>query len=317
MVSLDVFPLAKQKEDEGKIKAIVYGDTATTAVRLEFNLNHKDPVLRQLFQDKRFRIAASHAINREQINELVFFGVSEPWQATSAEYSPYYHERLAHAYIEHDPDTANRLLDEAGLNRRGADGFRLRPNGEKLQITLVAREGGFVPKIAELITDDLRAVGLDVNLRTAPATLLGEEKRTLELDAVALAGNLGSNEGNFFSGLGATHVVPAHHENTFWAPLWQEWYGSRGEKGEEPIPEVKQAIEYYWSSLDTVDEAARREYWRKINDIAAENLWTIGTVKWPGYAKVYNSSLVNWPTEPKPWDRGGDLGRPEIWFFTD
>ena len=33
----------------------------------------------------------------------------------------------------------------------------------------------------------------------------------------------------------------------------------------------------------------------------------------PGYFKVLNTKLANYPEDTLPWDRGGDKGRPEIW----
>ena len=317
VVDMETFRVARERESQGKIAAANYADTATSAARISVNLNHKDATLRELFRDKRFRFALSHAINREQINELVYFGMSEPSQATSAPDSPYYHERLARAYIEYDQDTANQLLDQVGLSRRGADGFRLGPDGGKLQITFVSLESGAMPRIAEMVTDDLKAVGLDVNLRTAPTSLLRELRNALELEITMIPGNWGSNEGAFFAGLDATHVLPTHVTNTFWAPLWQTWYGTQGADGEQPIPEVLRAIELYYDAVGTIDNDVRGRKWAEINDIAADNLWTIGTVRNPGYFKVYSSRLANWPTEPRPWDRGGDVGRPEIYFLRD
>jgi len=46
--------------------------------RLYFNQNCKDPVLQELFQNKKFRIACSLAINREEINEFCYMGIAKP-----------------------------------------------------------------------------------------------------------------------------------------------------------------------------------------------------------------------------------------------
>ena len=80
------------------------GGVGLNSAQLSFNLNHRDPAVREIFMDKRFRIAASHALNRERISELVFLGLVPPWQVASNEASDYYHERMAHSYIEYDPD---------------------------------------------------------------------------------------------------------------------------------------------------------------------------------------------------------------------
>ena len=44
------------------------------------NYTHKDPVLREIFNDIRFRRALSHAINRSEVQELIFLGQGKPRQ---------------------------------------------------------------------------------------------------------------------------------------------------------------------------------------------------------------------------------------------
>ena len=39
-------------------------------------------------------------------------------------------------FAEYDPDRANALLDEIGLDQRDSDGFRLGPDGETLFINM-------------------------------------------------------------------------------------------------------------------------------------------------------------------------------------
>ena len=314
MVDVDTYNLAKERESQGKIVAMNYKDTVFVAAGLMFNMNHQDPVLREIFSDKRFRFAASHAINREQINQLVYFGTSEPWQAAPWEDSSDYHERLAHTAIEYDPEKASSLLAEVGL-KQAADGTWTRPDGKQLKINLVSYESRDNVRIAELIADDLNAVGLNVNLRVVTGSLAYQMIKGNELDAFIMGGPGMGQEGLIFAGPFAGAVVPADDFNSAWAPLWQQWYESHGEKGEEPIPEVKRAMELYRAILVDVDPHSRREKWMEIADIAADNLWSIGTVKWPGYYKIYSSRVRNWPREPLAWDRGGDKGRPELYFL--
>ena len=52
------------------------GSSMNTSV-IALNLAHKDPEMRKIFQDKRFRQALSHAINRKRINEVAYFGLGK------------------------------------------------------------------------------------------------------------------------------------------------------------------------------------------------------------------------------------------------
>ena len=76
-----------------------------------------------------------------------------------------------------------------------------------------------------------------------------------------------------------------------------------------------QVMEWYREGLGTIDAAERKDIWFRMVDVAADNLWVIGTVQHPGYFKVLNTQLANYPEDTLPWDRGGDKGRPEIWFY--
>ena len=71
---------------------------------IAFNLNYPDdPILRDIFLNEKFRQAASLAINRDEINELMFFGLGEPRQATVVAESVYYKPEFARAYADYNP----------------------------------------------------------------------------------------------------------------------------------------------------------------------------------------------------------------------
>ncbi len=51
------------------------------SIMFAFNATHKDPILRNIFGDIRFRRAMSLSVNREEIADLVFQGSTIPQQA--------------------------------------------------------------------------------------------------------------------------------------------------------------------------------------------------------------------------------------------
>ena len=92
---LENYPLLKEAEAEGNIKVFFWGESELNAGEINYNLTHRDPVLREMFRDKRFRIATSYALNREEINDLVFLGLASrgrwpltPPAATTTNASP-------------------------------------------------------------------------------------------------------------------------------------------------------------------------------------------------------------------------------------
>ena len=49
-----------------------------------FNITHADPKLRAVYGDLRFRQAVSHAINRDEMNQVLYFGLGKISQALPA-----------------------------------------------------------------------------------------------------------------------------------------------------------------------------------------------------------------------------------------
>lgn len=309
---ISAYPLFKKSETQGRIKVFRWASTAINALQVEFNLTHKDLLLRQIFADKRFRFAVSHALNRQMINELVWLGMAEPWQVAPYEQSRFYNPALARAALSYDPAKANKLLDAVGLGRKDSGGWRLRPDGQPLRITFIAFPEASLSQIGEIIMDNLQAVGLNVNLRIIDMGYMGEQRKTNAYDAALIAHSWGTSDGIFLTG-GANHFVPVR-QVCFWAPEWVNWYQSRGNKGIEPSAVMLRAIDAYEKARSTLDSQEQKKWFKVVTDIAAENLWTIGTTKYPGHIKVINPRLRNLPQTFLPWHRG-DFGRPDLWFY--
>jgi len=308
------YPMFKKAEKEGKVKVFIWASTYINALELEFNLNHKDPGMRKLFLDKRFRFAASYAINREMINQMVWLGMAEPWQIAPYETSRFYNERLAHVALEYDPDKANKLLDEIGLDKRDADGHRLRPDGKRLDITLALFEEPSVREIAEIVAENLQDVGLNVTFRFFEYGFWSQLRDSNSHDAALVANSWATNEGIFLSG-NANHLVPVARQG-FWAPEWVKWYRTTGKDGIKPVPEMIRALEAYDRARSTLDPQEQEKWFKVVTDIAADNLWCIGTNKHPGYVQIINPKLRNVPQTFHAWHRG-DWGRPDLWYYED
>ena len=118
-----------------------YANTTFVEAGLQFNLTHRDPVLRKIFAEQAVFASLHHMpLTGSRSISWLYYGLTEPWQAAPWENSVYYHERLAHTALEYDPDRARSLLAEIGLTE-GTDGILVRPDGEKLQINLVTYGG--------------------------------------------------------------------------------------------------------------------------------------------------------------------------------
>ena len=314
-LDLDLFPELKKAEAEGKARAVMWTLPEPNMGDVQLNLTIEDPIKRQVFRDKRFRFAISYALDRELINEVAFLGVGYPAQVAPSPMSPFYHEELANTAIEYDPDKANALLDEMGLDERGSDGFRLGPDGKDFQINM----WGFpwLEEFAEMATDMIRAVGININLRIVGYWDIRNAIDANSHDGAFVWEAWGSVEGSYLDGL-ANHWVPTDINRGVWSPAWAQWYNSDGEKGEEPPDIIKEVYGYYEQAQASLDVAEQQKYMKMILDIAAENLWTVGSLTVPGFPYLINVSprLRNFPAAAAGWWYG-DWGIQGTWFFEE
>ncbi|MBJ6922934.1 ABC transporter substrate-binding protein, partial [Vibrio cholerae] len=85
-------PLLIENEKKGGYTYEFRPSTLSTELAIALNQTTKDPLKRELFQNKDFRIALSHAIDREEISETVFSGSVGPYQVAPLKISPFYDE---------------------------------------------------------------------------------------------------------------------------------------------------------------------------------------------------------------------------------
>ncbi len=154
-------PLFQQNQDKGNYD-IQMAQGADIGRVYVFNATHKDPVLAELFSDPRWNRAMSLALNRDEINQALCFGLCKPTQGAPVHPTVSFAEPEWYTKdIEYDPETANALLDELGLEP-GSDGFRTRPDGSPLQINLLYAIQWGDPALHELAKEYWEAVGVRV-----------------------------------------------------------------------------------------------------------------------------------------------------------
>lgn len=309
------YPLYRSYEEIGQFRTLLWDSGNNTDVLYMVNMTHRDPVLRQIFQDVRFRRALSLAINRDEINDVIYFGQAVPIQATILE-SPFFEPEFATAHIEYDPDEANRLLDEMGLDARDPEGYRLRPDGERLLFTVeyFDLETPKTPNV-ELVSQHWHEVGIDARYRSISGELQAQRAPANMMDATLW-------HGGGFSALrwpfNPKYTVPSR---TLWAssvwPEWGRWHATGGQSGEEPPPEMKQLYNWWQEMLVEPDEDRRNELGKNIFRAQAENLWMIGTVGKTPAPVIVSNDLRNFPEHGYwVWDGLFTMSLdPEQFFF--
>jgi peptide/nickel transport system substrate-binding protein len=105
--------------------------------------------IRSPWWDKRVRLAANHAIDRQALNQTAYLGLGKPTASFIPSGMEYFWEPPAYTY---DPARARQLLKEAGYPK-GFDG------GE-----LIA-DKVYGPRLGEPVVEHLQAVGIRVKVR--------------------------------------------------------------------------------------------------------------------------------------------------------
>ncbi|HPO81390.1 MAG TPA: ABC transporter substrate-binding protein [bacterium] len=284
------YPLLAENKGKGDYRLIRQTHTSMNQMLIILNLNHKDPVLRKLFNDRRFRIALSHAINRQEIIDLLYMGLVEPWQVSPNRGTPTFYEPAAKNYIEYDPKKANQLLDEVGLNKKNKDGIRLRPDGKPLEITV--EFSGDTSNEWEMIKNYWQAVGIKVALK-------GEDRSLWEIRTSAAEYDITSWWGD--SGTGYEPIImpfwyfPYIYPSSRQAPRWALWYQSGGKQGETPPPEVRHQMALYTQITTTTDPGKQVQLFKQILEVQAKNLYTMGICQIPPQFVVVKNNFRNVP----------------------
>ncbi len=259
-----------------------------------FNVTHEDPEKRKVFGDLRFREAMSIAINRDEINEVAFFGLGAPRQYIGFSPAPSFVDPKWPAYkIEYDPTAANALLDELGMKDVDGDGFRELPNGEKLIVNMQFSTQGVAGQLVELVGQNWSEVGIQTTVKEVTPDEYRSAQSSNQLDIMMwrksqpLAIVMGNNE---------LWVPP--FENYFGVRngmLWAEWVDSNGSSGVEPPEYVKQLMEDITAFQSTLPGTATSdELGARLVANITENLLFIGAIQAP--APIYhNNNLKNFP----------------------
>ncbi|GAA5018253.1 ABC transporter substrate-binding protein [Actinopolymorpha pittospori] len=280
---------------------------------IALNLAHRDPVKREIFQNRDFRIGLSYAIDRPKLINAVFQRTGKPWQAAPRQESEFYDEELATQYTAYDLDQANSHLDAAGYRRDG-DGARLGPDGAPISFFVdVATTDTQAIDALEIVRADWGRIGVGIEIRALERSLFYTRKEANQHDANVWGGDGGLKDAM----LDPRWYFPSSSESNYAIP-WATWFLSRGRNGERPPAPAQRQMELYWQLLSEPEENARKELFEQILQIAKEEFYVIGTVL---PLSVYGVKTTNFHNAPEPMilsylhpDPGPD--RPEQFFIS-
>ena len=290
-LDLTQYPTLKDKEASGKYTVRMAAGSIGPA--MAFNITHNDQKLRSVYSDLRFRQAISHAINRTEINDVIYFGLGKPSQALPAQVS-FTTEADANYMIDYDVAKANALLDDMGM-KKGADGMRTYPDGSPFTILWEYSSQMASAEFVKLVSDHLKAVGLNVNSKelTSAATRENAKAETSDINMewdVPYEPTLVAD---------ITLYTPYYSEiSPLFGVKWKQWSISNGASGEEPPAWAKRMFEIAKEWKSVVPGSDRyMELGRELVKLNLENMTIVGTIGELPKPIIVSNRLHNVPAQ--------------------
>ncbi|MDJ0390019.1 ABC transporter substrate-binding protein [Roseomonas sp. E05] len=285
-------PVMEENKERGRYEIVDLLSTQANVCGLWFNQTVKDPRLRELFRNKDFRIAVSHALNRQEIIDSIYLGQAEPYQVGPVPQHPYYNEQLGTQYIAYDKAAAARLLDGIGLSRKDSQGFRLWPDGKRVFVTAdVSVSSPDQVDAANLIKRDLAAVGLELGINTMERSLFYEraQRNDHEIGISSVSGGLDALQE-------LRAIVAEHSLDSRQSLEWQRWFESGGKLGEEPTESMKRRFALLTRWRETGRREEQERLFRAMLQEAADAFEIVGIGRPLGVPGIRAAKLRNVPS---------------------
>jgi peptide/nickel transport system substrate-binding protein len=317
-LSFDDYTFLRRGEERNHYNVRLWRTGPGSQFAIYPNLDGDDATWRALMRDLRFRRALSLAVNRHEINQVIYFGLAIEGQNTVLPASPLYRSNYRQAWAQYDLSEANRLLDVIGLTQRGSDNVRLLPDGRPMEIIIeYSGELPQSPDILELIRDSWRHIGIRLFAKPAQLTLF--RRRVFSGEAL-MSLDKGIENGLAHATSSPWEFAPTTEQELEW-PKWGEYYETKGRAGSPPdLPSAIQLRDLFKEWLASASEDAQSAIWHRILQIWAEEVFTIGTVGGVLQPVVVSDKLRNVPEEGiYNWDPGAFFGiyKPDhFWLDT-
>ena len=281
-----------------------------------FNFTAKDEEKRELFNNKKFLRAMSHAINRDEINETAFFGLGKPQQYITFDPAPdFATEQQKNYAIEFDPDFAQDALDELGVIDQNGDGFRDLPSGKPLTFNLVFSTQFMAASTMELVAQHWANLGFRTEVKEVTTDEYRASQSANELDVIV------GKKGRPLSWLIGDPQFFTIPFGTFFdsrnGMLWLKYIDSQGKEGIQPpdwaVEMGEKVIKWQQYQPGTPQS---NKLGNELVQLTIDNMPFIGLIS--GSGPIYHSNkLKNFET-PKIWAYEYYRVypyRPNQWFF--
>lgn len=316
-IQFNNFTFLKKGEKTNNYRTLLWKTARGAHFALFPNLNVNDAVWRTALRDVRVRRALSMAIDRSQVNQVLYFGLASEGNNTVVAESSLYKKEYQTRWAQLDKKAAEKLLDEAGL-KRGADGLRRLPDGRPMEIIVeTAGESTEQTDVLEMIRENWK----DIGVKLFPKPTQREVLRNRVFSGEALMSVWSGIENGLANpDISPEELAPTNQQQLQW-PKFGQHFETSGKAGE--APDIAEAAELMklnaqWRDAPTRDE--RSKIWHRMLQIHAEQQFVIGVVSAVAQPVVVRNTLRNVPEKGiYNWDPGAFFGiyRPDTFWISE
>ncbi|WP_207062754.1 ABC transporter substrate-binding protein [Motiliproteus sp. SC1-56] len=290
---LDNYTFLREGEKRNDFRTLLWRTSRGSRVALYPNLNVLDETWRKLVRDVRFRRALSLAVNRHEINEVIYFGLALEGADNLIPESPLYKPELRERWAEYDPQRANALLDELGLTERDHRGLRLLPDGRPMEIIVqTAGESTEETDVLELIRDTWADIGIKLHTKPSEREVF---RNRIYAGETLMAVWTGLPNAIASADMDPRQLAPTQQDQLQW-PKWGKHYET-GQEQPPDLPEAQQLLALYLQWRSATDRETRLAAWHGMLEIWSQQVYTIGTVAKVLQPVVVDRDLNNVPEE--------------------
>lgn len=315
----EFYPTYKAGEATGcyNIKTMVSPNWTVSSLQL--NQTYKDKQYAELFAEIDFRHALSIAVNRDEMNSIIFNGMDVPQQAAAPEGTAEYIEGATTKWIEYDVDAANKLLD--GIDKisseLNADGYRTfvggANDGKAITLEIETTGDDTSAQAVALLTQYYKEIGIQVV--ESPNTDNNKRNEKYYAGDVAMASYEGGT--SVFNVMLRPDYLAANRNNTCWLGKYgMEHQDAITPEAGTPIAELVDATVDLVKASDMDELKAAGD---KILQLHYENTWIIGFLTDSSSRYAVNNRIHNWNDGFVMCDelRFLGYGKPYTWFIQE
>jgi peptide/nickel transport system substrate-binding protein len=310
------FTFLKESEEHSSLQIYLWPTARGAHLALYPNLNAQDEAWREVFRDVRFRRALSLGVNRDEINQVMYFGLAMGGNNTVLPQSPLYQPEYRDTWSDFDLEQANALLDEMGLAERSSDDLRLLPDGRPMELIVeTAGEETEQTDILELVRESWLQLGIKIHSKPSQREVF---RNRIFSGETLMAISFGLENGIPTAAMSPSEFAPTSQQQYQW-PKWGQHYETKGEAGEPPDePEAAKLLELFETWRGSADDEQRRSIWNEILEIYSDQVYSIGLIGGVLQPLAVRNTLRNVPTEAVyNWEPGAQIGiyRPDTFWF--